>query len=145
MTSTLNRWIPVLLVGALLAGCNGLLVPHGASMRGPELFAKGLDQYTESGDLQSLKVLSQQPEEGQWAARAELVVQLVEQQEKLLAEIESKADVKAAGQTKQALLEEKKLERCNNEMLVLRQNNQALEETIAQLKKLLIEMESRSN
>jgi len=145
MTSILNRWLPVFFVGLLLAGCNGLFVPPGASMTDPELFAEGLDQYIESGDLQSLKLLSQQHEDGQWAARAELVIQLVEQQEKLLAEIENKAHVKEAGQTKQALLEEKKLARCNNEMLVLRQSNQALEETIDQLKKLLIDMESRSN
>jgi DNA polymerase/3'-5' exonuclease PolX len=110
-----------------------------------ESFAKGLDQYIETGDLQPLKMLPKEYPDGAWGPRAELVVRLAEQQEQLVADKDKTIGVKEAGQTKQALQKDQELARCDNEMAALRQNNQDLAKTIDQLKKLLIDMESRSN
>ena len=75
----------------------------------------------------------------------DLVVKLAERQEELLADREKMTEVKGGGEAQQALLKDKEIARCKNELAVLGQNNQDLEQTIARLKKLLIEMESRSN
>jgi hypothetical protein len=83
--------------------------------------------------------------DGAWGPRAELVVRLAEQQEQLVADKDKTIGVKEAGQTKQALRKDQELARCDNEMAALRKNNQDLTKTIDQLKKLLIDMESRSN
>ena len=73
------------------------------------------------------------------------MVKLAEQQEQLVADKEKTIGLKEAGQKKQTLLKDQELARCDNEMAALRQNNQDLTKTIDQLKKLLIDMESRSN
>ena len=108
------------------------------SLTETESFAQGLDQYIANGDLQTLKRLPQEYPDGAWGPRAELVVRLAEQQEQCVAGKEQTTGAK------QDLRKDKELSRCQNEMAALRQNNQELEETIAQLKKLLIDMESRS-
>jgi multidrug resistance efflux pump len=121
-------------VSVLLAGCQGLPLQQKSSLTEAELFAQGLDQYSETGDLKTLQRLPQEDPDGAWGRRAALVVKLAEQQEKLAADKEKMSDMQAGA-----------LARCDHEMAVLRQTNQELEETIAQLKKLLIEMELRSN
>ena len=46
---------------------------------------------------------------------------------------------------KPPLQKDENLARCDSELAALKQNNQDLEKTIDRLKKLLIEMETRSN
>ena len=140
-----NRWFFILLVSVVLAGCQGLHLQQKRSLTETEFFAEGLDQYIETGDLQPLKRLPQEYPGGEWGHRAELVVKLAEQHEQLVADKEKTIGLKEAGQKKQALQKDQKLTRCDNEMAALRQNNQDLTKTIDQLKKLLIDMESRSN
>lgn len=142
---TSNRWLFFLLVSVVLAGCQGLHLQQKGSLTEAESFAKGLDQYIETGDLQPLKMLPKEYPDGAWGPRAELVVRLAEQQEQLVADKDKTIGVKEAGQTKQALRKDQELARCDNEMAALRKNNQDLTKTIDQLKKLLIDMESRSN
>ena len=134
MSLPLSRCYAILLVSVLLAGCQGLPLQQKSSLTEAELFAQGLDQYSETGDLKTLQRLPQEYPDGAWGARAALVVKLAEQQEKLAADKEKMSDMQAGARA-----------RCDQEMAALRQTNQELEETIAQLKKLLIEMELRSN
>ena len=134
MSLRLSRCCAVLLVSVMLAGCQGLPLQQKSSLTEAELFAQGLDQYSETGDLKTLQRLPQEDPDGAWGSRAALVLKLAEQQEKLAADKEKMSDMQAGA-----------LARCDHEMAVLRQTNQELEETIAQLKKLLIEMELRSN
>jgi hypothetical protein len=145
MILPLNRCCAVFLVSIILAGCQSLPLLQKSSSTETESFARGLDQYSATGDLQALKRLPQDYPDGAWAPRAELVVKLAEQQEKCVADNAQNTDVKAGGQKQQTLVKDKELTRCQDDMAALRQNNQDLEETIARLKKLLIEMESRSN
>ena len=143
--TTSNRWLAVLLVSVVLAGCQGLHLQQKASMTETEFFAKGLDQYIETGDLQPLKMLPKEYPDGEWGPRAELVVRLAEQQEPLIADKQKTIGVKEAGQKQQALQKDQELTRCDNEVTALKESNQELAKTIEQLKKLLIDMESRSN
>ena len=134
MSAPLNRCFAVFLVSVMLAGCQGLPVLQESSLTETELFAKGLDQYIEAGDLQTLQRLPQEYPDGAWGSRAAMVVKLAEQQKKCATDQEKMTGMKA-----------EELARCDKEIAVLRKNNQDLEETIARLKKLLIEMELRSN
>ena len=143
--TTSNRWLFFLLVSVVLAGCQGLHLQQKTSLTETESFAKGLDQYIETGDLQPLKMLPKEYPDGEWRPRAELVVKLAEQHEQLVADKEKTIGLKEAGQKKQALQKDQELTRYDNEMAALRQSNQELTKTIDQLKKLLIDMESRSN
>jgi hypothetical protein len=143
--TTSNRWLFLLLVSVLLAGCQGLHLQQKGSLTEAEAFAQGLDQYIDSGDLQALKMLPKEYPDGAWGPRAELVVRLAEQQEQFVADKKKTIGVKEAGQKQQALQKDQELTRCDNEVAALRESNQELTKTIDQLKKLLIDMESRSN
>ena len=144
MTSS-NRWLFFLLVSVVLAGCQGLHLQQKGSLTEAESFAKGLDQYIETGDLQPLKMLPKEYPDGAWGPRAELVVRLAEQQEQHVADKQKTIGVKEAGQKQQALQKDQELTRCDSEVAALKESNQELTKTIDQLKKLLIDMESRSN
>lgn len=143
--TTSNRWLFFLLVSVVLAGCQGLHLQQKGSLTEAESFAKGLDQYIESGDLQPLKMLPKEYPDGAWGPRAELVVRLAEQQEQLVADKKKTIGVKEAEQKQQALQKDQELTRCDSELAALKESNQELTKTIDQLKKLLIDMESRSN
>ena len=143
--TTSNRWLFFLLVSVVLAGCQGLHLQQKGSLTEAESFAKGLDQYIETGDLQPLKMLPKEYPDGAWGPRAELVVRLAEQQEPLIADKQKTIGVKEAGQKQQALQKDQELTRCDSEVAALKESNQELTKTIDQLKKLLIDMESRSN
>jgi len=134
MSPLLKCCFAVFLLSVILAGCQGLALQQKTALTETELFAKGLDQYIETGDLQTLQRLPQEYPDGTWGRRAALVVKLAEQQEKRAAAAEKTTGVQAA-----------ELARRDHEIAALRKNNQELEETIARLKKLLIEMELRSN
>jgi len=144
MNLPLNRCFAALLASAILAGCQGLPVLQKNSLTETELFAKGLDEYSATGDLQTLQRLPQEYPGGAWRDRAELVVRLAGQRDKCVADKQAMTGAKADQQKHQVLLKDKELAQCHNEMAALKQNNEELEETIARLKKLLIEMESRS-
>ena len=92
--TTSNRWLCFLLVSVLLAGCQGLHFQQKGSLTEAESFAKGLDQYIETGDLQPLKMLPKEYPDGAWGPRAELVVRLAEQQEQLVADKQKTIGVK---------------------------------------------------
>ena len=143
--TTSNRWLFFLLVSVVLAGCQGLHLQQKGSLTEAESFAKGLDQYIETGDLQPLKMLPKEYPDGAWGPRAELVARLAEQQEQLVADKKKTIGVKEAGQKQAALQKDQELTRCDNELAALKESNQELTKTIDQLKKLLIDMESRSN
>ena len=143
--TTSNRWLFLLLVGVVLAGCQGLHLQQKGSLTEAESFAKGLDQYIETGDLQPLKMLPKEYPDGAWGPRAELLVRLAEQQGQLVADKKKTVGVKDAGQKQQALQKDQELTRCDSELAALKESNQELTKTIDQLKKLLIDMESRSN
>jgi hypothetical protein len=143
--TTSNRWLCFLLVSVVLAGCQGLHLQQKGSLTEAESFAKGLDQYIETGDLQPLKMLPKEYPDGAWGPRAELVVRLAEQQEQLVADKQKTIGVKEAGQKQQALQKDQELTRCDSEVAALKESNQELTKTIDQLKKLLVDMESRSN
>jgi hypothetical protein len=145
MTSSSNRWLSVLLVSVILAGCQGLPFGQKTTLTETEFFAEGLDQYIETGDLQSLKLLPQKYPNGKWGSRADWLVKQAEQQEMCAADKEKMTDMKGGKKQQNALLKDRELALCNQEIADIRQNNQDLEKTIDQLKKLLIEMESRSN
>lgn len=143
--TTSNRWLFLLLVSIVLAGCQGLHLRQMGSLTEAEAFAQGLDQYIDSGDLQALKMLPKEYPDGAWGPRAELVVRLAEQQDQLVADQKKTIGGKEAEQKQQALQKDQELTRCDNELAALRESNQELTKTIDQLKKLLIDMESRSN
>ena len=143
--TTSNRWLFFLLVSVVLAGCQGLHLQQKGSLTEAESFAKGLDQYIETGDLQPLKMLPKEYPDGAWGPRAELLVRLAEQQGQLVADKKKTVGVKDAGQKQQALQKDQELTRCDSELAALKESNQELTKTIDQLKKLLIDMESRSN
>ena len=143
--TTSNRWLFFLLVSVVLAGCQGLHLQQKGSLTEAESFAKGLDQYIETGDLQPLKMLPKEYPDGAWGPRAELVVRLAEQQEPLIADKQKTIGVKEAGQKQQALQKDQELTRCDSEVAALKESNQELTKTIDQLKKLLVDMETRSN
>lgn len=145
MNLLLNRGLAAFLVSVLLAGCQGLPVLQKTSLTEAESFAMALDQYLATGDLQLLQRLPQDFPDSAWGPRADLVVKLAGQQQKCDADKAQIAEAQAGGEKQQTLQKEKELASCHNEMAALRQDNQELQETIARLKKLLIEMEKRSN
>jgi len=134
MSPLLKCCFAVFLLSVILAGCQGLALQQKTALTETEAFAKGLDQYIETGDLQTLQRLPQEYPDGAWGRCAALVVKLAEQQEKRADAAEKTTGVQAA-----------ELARRDHEIAALRKNNQELEQTIARLKKLLIEMELRSN
>ena len=134
MTTPSYAWLAAFLVSVMLAGCQGRPAAQQSSLTETEFFARGLDQYIATGDLQTLMLLPQKYPDGAWAPGAELVIRLAQQKEE-----------KVAGQEQQALLNKRELASCHDEMKRLRQDNQGLQETIDRLKKLLIDMESRSH
>ena len=134
MSPPLKCCFAVFLLSVILAGCQVLALQQESALTETELFAQGLDQYSETGDLQTLQRLPQEYPDGAWGRRAALVIKLAEQQKKRAVAAEKMTGVQAA-----------ELARRDHEIAVLRQTNQELEETIARLKKLLIDMELRSN
>ncbi len=128
MTTSMTRWFSPLLVCLVLAGCS-LPMLNLTTTEEAELFAQGLDQYIESGELVTLKLLSQQYPQGEWRTRAETIIDTSEQQRLLQAQQE-KID--------------KELVQCQHEKEFLVKDNQILELTLERLKQVLIDMELRA-
>ena len=128
MTITIIRKFSLLLVCLVLTGCS-LPMLSLSTTEETELFALGLDQYIESGDLTTLKLLPQQYPQGEWRQRAEAIIDTSEQQ-RMLQDQQEKRD--------------KELVECQREKEVFVQDNQILEVTLERLKQVLIDMELRA-
>lgn len=123
-----------ILIGLLLILLSGLMgcspsLLNLSSLEEQGTFARGLDQYAQTGETRILETLSQQDPESDWTRRAGTVLQLV------------------TGQRQQAaaLAEERQeLADCRKENNYLAEDNQMLEATLEKLKQLLIDMESRT-
>ena len=123
-----------ILIGLLLILLSGLLGCSPSLLNLPSLdeqrtFARGLDQYAQTGETRILETLSQQDPKSDWPRRAETVLQLVTEQRR-----------QAAALAK----EQQELTECLQENAYLAGDNQMLEATLEKLKQLLIDMESRS-
>ena len=127
MTAEIRTGAMILLIFAL-AGCGAPMfnLPTPAERK---LFAQGLDQYGQTGDIRILETLPQEYPEGEWSRRAEIVMQLIEEQRR---------------QTAALAREQKSLADCQKEKAYLASDNQMLESTLEQLKQLLIDMEMRA-
>ncbi|HKL26786.1 MAG TPA: hypothetical protein VJ910_11215 [Desulfuromonadales bacterium] len=112
----------------VLAGCGAPIfnLPIPAEK---QLFAQGLDQYGQTGDTRILENLPQEYPGGEWSRRAEIVMQLIDEQRRQKAALAR---------------EQKSLADCQKENAYLASDNQMLESTLEQLKQLLIDMEMRA-
>lgn len=107
----------------VVIGCS-LPTPTGSVPEEAELFALGLDEYFAYGDLTSLQRLPQQYPQGEWRPRAEGVIDMAKAQAKL----EEK---------------DRELASCQKDKDALAQDILVLEETLEQLKEVLIDTEQR--
>lgn len=123
MTTVILRWTLLLMVCLVVTGCS-LPTPTGSGSEEVELFALGLDEYLAYGDLTSLKRLPQQYPQGEWRPRAEGVIDMAKAQAKL----EEK---------------DRELASCQKDKDALAQDILVLEETLEQLKEVLIDTEQR--
>lgn len=130
MTTLLIRWCATILFCLLLASCSSLPMMKLPQSAEAEFFIDALDQYIESGSLSALKRLPEHYPDGKWRARAETIIAMAERQKPLQARTE-KSEQLLAG--------------CQHEKDILLQENQMLENTLAQLKELLIDMELRAD
>ena len=137
MTTVLTRWLFLFLVSFVVTGCS-LPILNLSAAKEVELFAQGLDQYIASGDLTTLKQLPQEFPEGEWRLKAEAIIEMARQQRQLQAQLEKK-DKKLA-----LCPDVKDLASCQAERSALVQDNQMLEETLKQLKEVLIDTEKRT-
>jgi hypothetical protein len=127
MTIAITRWFYPLLVGLVLTGCSSLPMLNVAGTEETKLFAQGLDQYIESGDLATLKLLPQQYPQGEWRTKAEGLIEMAERQQKARLQQEAR-----------------ELGQCKTENDALVEDNQILEVTLERLKQVLIDMELRA-
>lgn len=123
-----------ILIGLLLFLLSGLMgcsppLLNLSSFDEQRTFARGLDQYSQTGETRILETLSQQDPKSDWSRRAETVLQLITEQHQQAA---------ALAKEQQELVE------CRQENTYLAGDNQMLEETLEKLKQLLIDMESRT-
>ena len=127
MTTTKTRWFSTILVCLILTGCS-LPILNRPATEETKLFAQGLDQYIESRDLSSLKLLTQQYPQGEWRTRAEGIIDIAQQQQQQQNRLEKK---------------NKELAHTQLEKKALFQDNKILEVTLERLKQVLIDMELR--
>lgn len=135
MTNAMIRWSCLMTLCLVLTGCS-LAVLNPSVAEETELFARGLDQYTASGDLTTLKEVPQRYPAGEWRSRAETVIALAEQQRAAQAR-RDKAE-KELAQCQQ------ELSRGTQEKDDLARDNQMLEVTLERLKQVLIDMELKA-
>jgi hypothetical protein len=133
MTIAITRWFYPLLVGLVLTGCSNLPMLNVAGTEETKLFAQGLDQYIESGDLATLKLLPQQYPQGEWRTKAKGLIEMAERQQKARLQQETQLQQEA-----------RELGQCKTENDALVEDNQILEVTLERLKQVLIDMELRA-
>ena len=139
-----------------------------------KLFAQGLDQYIESRDLTTLKLLPQQYPQGEWRTRAEGIIGIAEQTEffaqgldlyiesrdlttlKLLPQQYPRGEWRTSAEGIIAIAEQQKqqqdrlkkktreLTHVQQEKEFLFEDNKILEVTLERLKQVMIDMELRA-
>jgi len=124
----MTRWLALLLVCLVLNGCSGLSALNLAGSEEQASFTRGIDRYTENGDLTELNLFVQRSPQGEWQTRAAAFVALVEQRDRLQEQLQQR---------------ERDLGQCKAEQDALVADRQALEETLERLKQVLIDMELR--
>ena len=149
MTTVMIRWLSPLLVCLVLAGCN-MPMPDPSTTEEAEFFAQGMDQYIKSGELATLKVLPQLYPQGEWRARAEIVINIAEtisdaaEQQQLLQDQQAKLQAQQEKLQAQQEKINKELAQCRQGKEFLFQDNKILEVTLERLKQVLIDMELRA-
>jgi len=153
MTRAITLWCLWLLCCSVVSGCSGISesiseILHLPASNEAELFGQGLDQYLESGDLNTLNLLPEAYPQGDWRLRAEGIIAMVKRQqeeEAQLKKIEVKAAELKAAELKAAELKKKdqQLSSCESEKAFLVKDNQMLEVTLERLKQVLIDVETR--
>jgi len=132
MMTVMIRRVTPLLVCLVLVSCNSLPMLKMKGMYTSDetlLFAQGLDQYIESRDLTTLKLMPLQYPQGEWRTRAEGIIAIAEQQQQQQDRLKKNTRELAHSQQKIGFLfEDKKI----------------LEVTLERLKQVLIDMESRA-
>ena len=130
MTRKMLSLILLVLTTQWLTACTTLSTI--STMASPEtsLFAEGLDQFIDTGKLTLLKTLPAEYPDGSWRPRAEAIISLAEQNKAL--------EIDLANQRQG-------LDRCVKDKDLLKQDNQALEQTLERLKQVLIDMERQKN
>ncbi len=121
MIPALTRRFSPLLICFVLSGCS-LPALHQPATDDAALFAQGLDRYLASGNRTAL----QQLPHGEWRTRAEALLRLPRQQQALLQQ------------------KEQDLADCQQKKAALEQDNRLLEETLKQLKEVLIDTERQA-
>ena len=130
MTRKTISVILLVLAAQWLAACSTL--SSISTMASPEtsLFAEGLDQFIDTGDLTTLKTLPDEYPDGSWRPRAEAIITLAEQRKTLEGDLAKRSH---------------ELDRCLKDKDLVKQDNQALEQTLERLKQVLIDMEKQKN
>jgi hypothetical protein len=143
MTNKITRWAFRLLVCLVVTGCSSFPVVKkpvaedvGGRSSAPvttmpnteeaDLFAQGLDQYLETGELTALTLFPQEYPAGEWRTRAEGIIEMAKKQHQQHDQLQQK---------------DKDLAQCHTDMGALAENNKSLEITLEQLKQVLIDME----
>lgn len=129
MTTAFIRWLSPFLVCFLLTGCSNLPMLSMPVSEETKLFAQGLDQYIETRDLTTLKLLPELYPQGAWRTRAEGIIDIAEQQQQQQNRLAKKS---------------KELAYTQLEKEVLFEDNKILEVTLERLKQVLIDMELQS-
>ncbi|MBE0577224.1 MAG: hypothetical protein IH613_15165 [Desulfuromonadales bacterium] len=172
--TTVIRWFSPLLVYLMLSGCSSLPMLTMPTSEETKLFAQGMDQYIESRDLTTLKLLPQKYPRGEWRDRAEGIIDIAEETElfakgvdqyiksrdlKTLKQLPKKypqgewrdraagiTDIAEQQRQQQNSLAKKREELAHTlqEKEVLFEDNKILEVTLERLKQVLIDMELRA-
>ena len=113
MTRTISWCCLWLLACFLVSGCSSLpallKLPAAkdtelAAQKETELFAQGLDQYLESGDLKTLSLVPKTYPQGDWRFRAEGLIAVAKQQQQHAAELQKKQQKFADCEAEKAFL-----------------------------------------
>ncbi|MBW2520740.1 MAG: hypothetical protein JRD88_10360 [Deltaproteobacteria bacterium] len=130
MTRKTLSVILLVLAAQWLTACSTL--SSISTMASPEtsLFAEGLDQFIDTGDLTILKTVPDEYPDGSWRPRAEAIITLAEQRKTLDRDLVNRSH---------------ELDRCLKDKDLVKQDNQALEQTLERLKQVLIDMERQKN
>lgn len=125
MTSARIRWSFLLIAGLILSGCSPPAKSISTTAAEDKFFKEGLNQYINSGDLTTLQQVPKQYPQGEWRNEAELLIKMAMQ----LAQREKKDQALAS---------------CQQKRNALIKDNKNLEETLKQLKEVLIDTELKA-
>ena len=130
MTRTITLWCLWLLCCFVVSGCSSMsAILDAPAAKEAELFGHGLDQYLESGDLNTLNLLQKSYPQG---------IEMAKRQQEQEAQLKE-TKVKTAELKKK----DQQLSSCQSEKAFLVKDNQMLEVTLERLKQVLIDVETR--